>query len=170
MKGVVSIGLRNNSRIPGARGFQERAVRLADAPAFIDGGSMIAPRGGFFSSDRKWAVENEGGTGCRCGELAQGCHRGPRSTTGARGAGSDAHAQGTPGQQDDERTSSPNLGQAQGPFPSYFASRSKFLVTENRVWPLGDWTTCAKAAFPSMEKAITVILPSSEFPAPPASN
>jgi tricorn protease len=35
-------------------------VHTADTPAFIDGGSMIAPRGGFFSADGKWAVENEG--------------------------------------------------------------------------------------------------------------
>jgi tricorn protease len=35
-------------------------VHTADTPTFIDGGSMIAPRGGFFSRDNKWAVENEG--------------------------------------------------------------------------------------------------------------
>jgi tricorn protease len=35
-------------------------VHTADTPAFIDGGSMIAPRGGFFDRDGKWAVENEG--------------------------------------------------------------------------------------------------------------
>src|SRR6185369_17142603 len=29
-------------------------------PTFIDGGSMIAPRGGFFARNNKWAVENEG--------------------------------------------------------------------------------------------------------------
>jgi len=31
-----------------------------DTPVLIDGGTMIAPRGGFFSRDGKWAVENEG--------------------------------------------------------------------------------------------------------------
>ena len=31
-----------------------------DTPAFVDGGAMIAPRGGFFARDGKWAVENEG--------------------------------------------------------------------------------------------------------------
>ena len=31
-----------------------------DTPPFVDGGSMIAPRGGFFTRDGKWAVENEG--------------------------------------------------------------------------------------------------------------
>ncbi len=31
-----------------------------DTPALIDGGTMIAPRGGFFGKDGKWAVENEG--------------------------------------------------------------------------------------------------------------
>jgi tricorn protease len=35
-------------------------VHTADTPNFIDGGSMIAPRGGFFNTDGKWAVENEG--------------------------------------------------------------------------------------------------------------
>ncbi len=35
-------------------------VHTADTPPFIDGGSMIAPRGGFFTRDGKWALENEG--------------------------------------------------------------------------------------------------------------
>lgn len=35
-------------------------VHTADTPVFIDGGSMIAPRGGFFTTEGKWAVENEG--------------------------------------------------------------------------------------------------------------
>jgi tricorn protease len=35
-------------------------VHTADTPGFIDGGSMIAPRGGFFTRENKWAVENEG--------------------------------------------------------------------------------------------------------------
>ncbi len=35
-------------------------VHTADTPPFIDGGSAIAPRGGFFARDEKWAVENEG--------------------------------------------------------------------------------------------------------------
>ena len=35
-------------------------VHTADTPPFIDGGTMIAPRGGFFARDGKWAVENEG--------------------------------------------------------------------------------------------------------------
>jgi tricorn protease len=35
-------------------------VHTADTPVFVDGGSMIAPRGGFFSREGKWAVENEG--------------------------------------------------------------------------------------------------------------
>jgi len=35
-------------------------VHTADTPTFVDGGSMIAPRGGFFTKDGKWAVENEG--------------------------------------------------------------------------------------------------------------
>jgi tricorn protease len=35
-------------------------VHTADTPPFVDGGSMIAPRGGFFTRDGQWAVENEG--------------------------------------------------------------------------------------------------------------
>jgi tricorn protease len=35
-------------------------VHTADTPGFVDGGSAIAPRGGFFGLDGKWAVENEG--------------------------------------------------------------------------------------------------------------
>jgi tricorn protease len=31
-----------------------------DTPPLVDGGVMIAPRGGFFDRDGKWAVENEG--------------------------------------------------------------------------------------------------------------
>lgn len=31
-----------------------------DTPPFIDGGRMVAPRGGFFDVDGKWAVEGEG--------------------------------------------------------------------------------------------------------------
>ena len=35
-------------------------VHTADTPPFIDGGSMIAPRGGFFDRNGKWLIENEG--------------------------------------------------------------------------------------------------------------
>jgi tricorn protease len=35
-------------------------VHTADTPPFVDGGSMIAPRGGFFDREGRWAVENEG--------------------------------------------------------------------------------------------------------------
>ena len=35
-------------------------VHTADTPAFVDGGSMIAPRGGFFDREGKWALENDG--------------------------------------------------------------------------------------------------------------
>src|SRR5436309_9880445 len=35
-------------------------VHTADTPPFIDGGTMIAPRGGFFTAEGRWAVENEG--------------------------------------------------------------------------------------------------------------
>ncbi len=35
-------------------------VHTADTPPFVDGGTMIAPRGGFLSRAGAWAVENEG--------------------------------------------------------------------------------------------------------------
>jgi tricorn protease len=35
-------------------------VHTADTPVFVDGGSAIAPRGGFFAADGHWAVENQG--------------------------------------------------------------------------------------------------------------
>ena len=35
-------------------------VHTSDTPLFIDGGSMIAPRGGFFDRNGQWAVENTG--------------------------------------------------------------------------------------------------------------
>lgn len=35
-------------------------VHTADTPPFVDGGSAIAPRGGFFTKEGRWAVENEG--------------------------------------------------------------------------------------------------------------
>ena len=31
-----------------------------DTPRFIDGGRMVAPRGGFFDNNGEWAVEGEG--------------------------------------------------------------------------------------------------------------
>jgi len=31
-----------------------------DTPPFVDGGRMVAPRGGFYDVDGKWSVENEG--------------------------------------------------------------------------------------------------------------
>jgi tricorn protease len=37
-------------------------VATSDTPPFVDGGSMIAPRFGFFARENKWAVENEGVT------------------------------------------------------------------------------------------------------------
>jgi tricorn protease len=37
-------------------------VHTADTPRFVDGGAMIAPRGGYFTEDGRWAVENEGVT------------------------------------------------------------------------------------------------------------
>lgn len=35
-------------------------VHTADTPVFVDGGSMIAPRGGFFNREGQWDVENKG--------------------------------------------------------------------------------------------------------------
>jgi tricorn protease len=47
-------------RAAGGQAHLGRPVHTADTPQFIDGGSMIAPRGGFFTREGKWAVENEG--------------------------------------------------------------------------------------------------------------
>ena len=38
----------------------EDLVGTWDTPRFIDGGRMVAPRGGFFDVDGEWAVEGEG--------------------------------------------------------------------------------------------------------------
>jgi tricorn protease len=35
-------------------------VHTADTPPLVDGGTMIAPRGGFITREGKWAIENEG--------------------------------------------------------------------------------------------------------------
>jgi tricorn protease len=35
-------------------------VGIWDTPSFVDGGRMMAPRGGFFDTDGQWAVEAEG--------------------------------------------------------------------------------------------------------------
>jgi tricorn protease len=35
-------------------------VHTADTPTFVDGGSAIAPRGGFFNRQNQWDVENKG--------------------------------------------------------------------------------------------------------------
>ena len=86
-------------------------VHTADTPPFIDGGSMIAPRGGFFTRDGKWAVENEGvGPGHRRRELAEGRDCRTRSTTRTRGSGSDAHVEGAPHRSLTQRTTITNVG------------------------------------------------------------
>ena len=35
-------------------------VGIWDVPSLVDGGGITAPRGGFYDTDGKWAVENEG--------------------------------------------------------------------------------------------------------------
>jgi tricorn protease len=35
-------------------------VHTADTPLFIDGGRMVAPRGGFYDVNGQWAIEGEG--------------------------------------------------------------------------------------------------------------
>ena len=73
-------------------------VHTADTPTFVDGGSMIAPRGGFFDRDGKWAVENEGvGARHRRRELAEGRDRRQGSAARARRRGSAAAAQAEAG-------------------------------------------------------------------------
>jgi hypothetical protein len=70
-------------------------VHTADTPPFIDGGSMIAPRGGFLHARRQvGGGERRRRAGHRRRELAEGRDRRPRSATRARGAGSDADAEG----------------------------------------------------------------------------
>ena len=70
-------------------------VHTADTPPFVDGGSMIAPRGGFFTRDGKWAVENEGvAPGHRRRELAEGRDRRQRPAARAGGRGGAAAAEG----------------------------------------------------------------------------
>ena len=89
-------------------------VHTADTPPFIDGGSMIAPRGGFFTREGKWAVENEGdGARHRRGELAEGSDRRTRSATRARRPGGDAAIEGTPGQSYVHRTAAADVGDAE---------------------------------------------------------
>ena len=89
-------------------------VHTADTPGFIDGGSMIAPRGGFFTRDGKWAVENEGvGAGHRRRELAEGRHRRPRSAARTRRRGGDAAAQGEARRSHDEGTAAADVGGAE---------------------------------------------------------
>ena len=65
--------------------------------------SMIAPRGGFFTRDGKWAVENEGiGARHRRRELAEGRDRRPRSAARARGRRGAAAAEGEAGRSSDD--------------------------------------------------------------------
>ena len=70
-------------------------VHTADTPPFIDGGSMIAPRGGFFTRDGKWAVENEGvAPDIDVENWPKDVIAGTRSAARARRRGGDAAAQG----------------------------------------------------------------------------
>ena len=89
-------------------------VHTADTPPFVDGGSMIAPRGGFFTREGKWAVENEGTRARhRRRELAEGrdCREG--SATRARGGGGAAAAQGEPCEPPHQGTGAADVGQTQ---------------------------------------------------------
>ena len=70
-------------------------VHTADTPVFVDGGSAIAPRGGFFAGCR---------ARCRCRELAQRRGRRPRRAARESHRGRDAAAQGETRHADDERT------------------------------------------------------------------
>ena len=61
-------------------------VHTADTPQFIDGGSMIAPRGGFFTRGREvGGRERRHRARHRRRELAEGRDRRPRSAARARG-------------------------------------------------------------------------------------
>ena len=70
-------------------------VHTADTPPFIDGGSMIAPRGGFFDARRQVGRrERRHRARHRRRELAEGRDRRPRPAARARGPGGDADAEG----------------------------------------------------------------------------
>ena len=56
---AVDVSLQE-SRHPGRKRTWGGLVHTADTPTFIDGGSAIAPRGGFFRRDNHWDVENVG--------------------------------------------------------------------------------------------------------------
>ncbi len=87
-------------------------VHTADTPPFVDGGSMIAPRGGFFTRDGNWAVENEGvAAGHRGRELAEGGRRRARPAARAGGRGGDAAAGGASGGAADERAAAADVGE-----------------------------------------------------------
>ena len=90
-------------------------VHTADTPAFIDGGSMIAPRGGFFDRDGKWALENEGvAARHRRRELAEGRDRRPAIRSSSARCRSDAAAQGEAGAAHDDRAAAADARQAEG--------------------------------------------------------
>jgi len=72
-------------------------VHTADTPPLVDGGSMIAPRGGFFTRDGKWGGGERGRrTRHRSRELPEGRDRGQGPAARARRGGSTAPPQGEP--------------------------------------------------------------------------
>ena len=82
---------------------------------FVDGGSMIAPRGGFFTRDGKWAVENEGvAPDIDVENWPKDVIAGHDPQLERAVAGSDAAAQGEAGRADDEGTAAADVGQAHG--------------------------------------------------------
>ena len=86
-------------------------MHTADTPPFIDGGSMIAPRGGFFTRDGKWAVENEGiAPDVDVENWPKDVIARPRSAIGARRPGSAADAEGETGHPDDHGAPAAHLG------------------------------------------------------------
>ena len=89
-------------------------VHTADTPTFVDGGSMIAPRGGFFDARRQvGGRERRHRARRRRRELAERRHRRPRSATRTRGDRSAADAERTPGRSADARTAAADDGQTE---------------------------------------------------------
>ena len=89
-------------------------VHTADTPTFVDGGSMIAPRGGFFDSRRQvGGRERRRRARHRRRELAEGRDRRPRSAArSARSQEAHADAEGEAGRSADEGAAAADARQA----------------------------------------------------------
>ena len=106
-------------------------VHTADTPAFVDGGSMIAPRGGFIDRDGKWAIENEGvAPDIDVENWPKDVIAGTRPAARARGRRGDEAAEGQAAQAHDHRAARRRPG-----------ASARALIAD---WRLGiaDWVEC----------------------------